>query len=418
MVNTALTPLDPSECAKPPTGKMAKALKGAYDIAAENHGLDYYKDLLKVWQEEEESIQRQQEALDAENARLAEEQAKEAEQDAKSEAAKEKPKKKAARKSKAADEDVDMEDAEPPKSSKKRKKDADSDAEGPQVSFSKHTASSSALLFTDTSQQKKTPKITKLNAPKTPNGEASTSVKKPAAKPKRKVVAAPKEAEEESESKPEISAEERLMNRERTVLYLRHRLQKGFLARDQAPKESEMPGMADFFSQLEAYQSLEPSIIRNTKIHKVLKAVIKLASVPKDDEYQFKKRSAALLEEWNKRMEAEGGAEPVSVEEPKSIEPETNGNATAAKPDVKPEDADAVPEQQDVEMKEADETKEGAAAETTADEPEEKGKEDETDGVEASDEKSAKPTVDSPTDAQDAADGDVSMQTAPEEATA
>ena len=60
-----------------------------------------------------------------------------------------------------------------------------------------------------------------------------------------------------------------------------------------------MPGMAEFFSQLEAYNDLEASIIRGTKIHKVLKAIVKLASVPKDDEFHFKKRSSALLEVWN-----------------------------------------------------------------------------------------------------------------------
>ena len=46
-----------------------------------------------------------------------------------------------------------------------------------------------------------------------------------------------------------------------------------------------MSAMADFFSQLEGYENLEPSIIRATKVHKVLKAIVKLASIPKDDLY-------------------------------------------------------------------------------------------------------------------------------------
>ena len=79
-----------------------------------------------------------------------------------------------------------------------------------------------------------------------------------------------------------------------------------------------MAGMADLFTQLEAYDNLDPSIIRTTKIHKVLKAIVKLASVPKDDEYNFKKRSSAILEVWNKLMEDSGETVPESAIEPKS----------------------------------------------------------------------------------------------------
>ena len=172
-------------------------------------------------------------------------------------------------------------------------------------------------------QPKKTPKVTKLNVSKTPNGESSA--KKSAAKSKKKVVQAPSDAEEET--KPQMSEAERLQQREKAVLYLRHRLQKGFLSRDQAPQEGEMAGMAEFFSQLEGYENLEPSIIRVTKIHKVLKAIVKLSSIPKDEEFQFKKRSSAMLEIWNKRMEAEGDAAPKSAGLPEEKEkaPEANG---------------------------------------------------------------------------------------------
>lgn len=151
-------------------------------------------------------------------------------------------------------------------------------------------------------------------------------------------MSAPK-AEDPDESKPELTAEEKLQQREKSVLYLRHRLQKGFLSRDTAPQESEMANMAEFFAQLEGYAELEPSIIRTTKIHKVLKAIVKLASVPKDDEYSFKKRSSAMLEIWNKRMESENDAAtstagPSDATEAKA--PETNG--TAATKDVEMKD--------------------------------------------------------------------------------
>ena len=69
--------------------------------------------------------------------------------------------------------------------------------------------------------------------------------------------------------------------------------------------------MSDFLGKLETYPDLEGSIIRATKIHKVLKAMIKLQSIPKDEEHQFKKRSHELLTKWNKILQDDptaGGA--------------------------------------------------------------------------------------------------------------
>lgn len=57
--------------------------------------------------------------------------------------------------------------------------------------------------------------------------------------------------------------------------------------------------MSDFLSELEVFPDLEGSIIRATKIHKVLKAMIKLPSIPLDEDYQFKTRSIDLLAKWN-----------------------------------------------------------------------------------------------------------------------
>jgi hypothetical protein len=170
-------------------------------------------------------------------------------------------------------------------------------------------------------QPKKTPKVTKINAPKTPVGEEST--KKP--KSKKKVVSAPK-AEEEEEPQSEMTEAERLQVRQKTILYLRHRLQKGFLTRDKAPEESEMAEMNKHLSTLEGHQDLEVNIIKETKIHKVLKGIVKLASIPRDDEFNFKKRSSALLEIWNQRIDAavDGASKPVdTVDGEKGAE--TNG---------------------------------------------------------------------------------------------
>lgn len=60
-----------------------------------------------------------------------------------------------------------------------------------------------------------------------------------------------------------------------------------------------MQSMSDFLSELETFPDLEGSIIRATKIHKVLKEMLKLPSIPLDEEYQFKTRSIELLAKWN-----------------------------------------------------------------------------------------------------------------------
>lgn len=274
--------------------------------------------------------------------------------------------------------------------------------------------------------------MTKLNAPKTPNGEAS-SAKKSSTKSKKKVVQAPKEDEEDE--KPQMTEAEKMQQREKSVLYLRHRLQKGFLSRDQAPQEAEMAGMADFISQLEGYENLEPSIIRATKVHKVLKAIVKLSSIPKDELYNFKKRSAAMLEIWNKRMEAETESAPASAVEPKAdavIEkkeeeeeektPETNGEKASAA-EAAGERVVPVPE-----AKEEGEAKEGAQemedivteakAEAAAEQLDEKVETVVEDNMDVAEEPPAA-SVEKTTlgnDAKDeATDGDVTMQPTVEE---
>jgi hypothetical protein len=93
---------------------------------------------------------------------------------------------------------------------------------------------------------------------------------------------------------------------QKEVLFLRHRLQKGLLTRDSEPKEDEMKMMSDYISKLEGFPDLEVSIIRATKINKVLKALLKLEHIPKEDEFKFKPRSQTLLDKWNKLLASDG----------------------------------------------------------------------------------------------------------------
>lgn len=92
------------------------------------------------------------------------------------------------------------------------------------------------------------------------------------------------------------------------MLFLRHKLQKGLLTRDQEPKAEEMATMSEYITKLEGFPNLEVSIIRTTKINKVLKAILKLENIPKEKEFNFKSRSQVLLNKWNELLAVDGGA--------------------------------------------------------------------------------------------------------------
>lgn len=171
MPNTDLTPLEPQACKDFPEKGKTKMLIGAYEIAAEEHDLDYFKAML------------------ADHQRAMQEDAKlRAERDAKKQ-------KKGKRKSTdAADEgeDVDMEDvgeaeagdegADSKPKSKKRKKSMDSEGEAEKVRSSFCTPLSHAVqnLQTNILQPAKTPKTAtklKLSTPKTPATDSASKKK-------------------------------------------------------------------------------------------------------------------------------------------------------------------------------------------------------------------------------------------------
>ena len=82
-----------------------------------------------------------------------------------------------------------------------------------------------------------------------------------------------------------------------TVLYIRHKLQRTFLS-NRSPTEKEL-GPADcYMKKLEKYTDLDASIFKSTKINKVLKAILKLDSIPSDETYDFKERSSRMLAAW------------------------------------------------------------------------------------------------------------------------
>ncbi|KAL4739013.1 hypothetical protein BDV11DRAFT_127061 [Aspergillus similis] len=299
--NTDLSPLDPATCKDISEKGKSKSLVAAYNVAAENHDLAYFKNMLA---DHQAAIQQEEEEREAQEA-------------AKAAAKAAKESKKNKRKSMEIRDDVEMEDADEekqPKSSKKRKKDAE--AEGDE-------------------KPAKTPKTgtkLKLTTPKNPAEEkkASGSGKaKQSTSKKGKKAAASEDSDESSpapkEPEPKVNLEEAKKKREREVLFIRHRLQKGFISRDHPPKEEEMSQMSGYFTKLEKLNDLEVSIIRETKIHKVLRMIIKLPNIPRDEEFDFRKRALDILSKWKNVLDSDRATPSQEKEKEKEEKPKSNG---------------------------------------------------------------------------------------------
>jgi hypothetical protein len=104
-----------------------------------------------------------------------------------------------------------------------------------------------------------------------------------------------------------------------------------------------MSSMNEHLTALETFQDLEPIIIRETKVAKLLKVILKLDSIPRDEEFKFKDRCTKLLAAWQailssddvKRDDSNTNGE-TKTEKP--AEPVANGSGTPEKMET---DADA-----------------------------------------------------------------------------
>lgn len=161
---------------------------------------------------------------------------------------------------------------------------------------------------------------------------------------------------------------------------MRHKLQKGLLDNNKKPIEDEMKQMSEFITKLEGYSDLEVSIIRATKINKVLKGILKIEEIPKEAEFKFRERSTELLNKWNKILESDTPA-PASAQTNGTSKEQVNGGSPKADdgtkttgldgaddtlaPEVDMEDADAKDEQEKPEEEEKPQEEEKAADDKT-----------------------------------------------------
>jgi hypothetical protein len=66
------------------------------------------------------------------------------------------------------------------------------------------------------------------------------------------------------------------------------------LSRVDLPQDSDMPAVSDHLKWLEDHD-IDADVIRHTKINKVVKAVLKLVNIPRDDEFRIRTRCMKLL---------------------------------------------------------------------------------------------------------------------------
>jgi hypothetical protein len=99
--------------------------------------------------------------------------------------------------------------------------------------------------------------------------------------------------------------------------------------RDNPVKSEDMPSMNDHLTALENFQDLESAIIRDTKIAKLLKVILKLTNLPQDEEFKFKDRCGKLLAGWNAILAAD--------DVKRDTEPNTNGVTNEAKEETNAE---------------------------------------------------------------------------------
>lgn len=66
-----------------------------------------------------------------------------------------------------------------------------------------------------------------------------------------------------------------------------------------------MATMGSYFDKLEKHADLEVSIIRSTKINKVLKMIVKLNSIPRDEEFNFRHRAMNILSSWKNVLDGD-----------------------------------------------------------------------------------------------------------------
>lgn len=132
-----------------------------------------------------------------------------------------------------------------------------------------------------------------------------------------------------------------------------------------------MKQMSEYITMLENFKDLEVSIIRTTKINKVLKAILKLETIPREEEFHFKDRSQILLDKWTKLMSTDGAPAAAAATTTTTTTNGVNGKAEG-KTEGEKEDTEELNAEESEKPKDEAETEAEAQSDTPAVEKEDK----------------------------------------------
>ncbi|SPO26252.1 uncharacterized protein UTRI_02528 [Ustilago trichophora] len=144
----------------------------------------------------------------------------------------------------------------------------------------------------------------------------------------------------------EDKSEEHLDPETKRVKEWRHKVQKVFLGKDGTINPEEMPAADSTFKTVEEYDGMTAEHLRTTKIGKVMKRVMQLTEIPRDDEFRFRDRAERLCAKWGAIM-AGGESAKEPSHEASSEGVKENGDSAAAHADEESKsqaDASAAPE--------------------------------------------------------------------------
>jgi hypothetical protein len=95
--------------------------------------------------------------------------------------------------------------------------------------------------------------------------------------------------------------------REKQLLFARHKLQRWFLRETSAPSELEVSAADKLLTSLELRPDSEWVLMNETKIYKALKMVRDLSSIPGERGDTLRRRCAALFDAWERRRRLDSG---------------------------------------------------------------------------------------------------------------
>ncbi|WVR00271.1 hypothetical protein IAU59_007414 [Kwoniella sp. CBS 9459] len=200
----------------------------------------------------------------------------------------------------------------------------------------------------------------------------SKAKSKPAAKPKAEKAKPAKAAAAKPDTQEAVDEDPLASNPECVkVKDWRHKLQRAFLSKS-LPTADEMPTYDELFKTIESYNAMTIDALQYSKIGKVMKKIVTLPDIPRNDEFKITDRASKLMHQWtdfiaSSESKPNGGA---------SADVAANGNGDAEKKEEKASEpaAEAVPVVAD-EKKEVEPEKEAAAAPAEEKKDEEASKE-------------------------------------------